>query len=228
METNDVFLGNNRPTPRSPQAIDNASTASSDFQSFLQLLTAQLRNQDPLSPLDSTQFVEQLASFSAVEQQIETNSHLEALSQNFATSGLENATQWVGQHVEAATNAASYKGEALDFVIPANDEADISEVVLFDSSGNAVYQQQISNERQAFSWDGALASGGKAEEGDYLIAVNRYVGEDITETVAPFAVSKVLEARLDNSSVKLLLSNGATIDPGEIVALRAADEEAGD
>ncbi len=50
--------------------------AGTDFQTFLTLLTTQLRNQDPLKPMDSTQFVAQLASFSAVEQQVRTNEKL--------------------------------------------------------------------------------------------------------------------------------------------------------
>ena len=54
--------------------------ASADFDAFLSLLTAQVRHQDPLAPLDSTQFVEQLATFSSLEQQVTTNEHLEAIA----------------------------------------------------------------------------------------------------------------------------------------------------
>ena len=57
-----------------------ARSAAADFDSFLNLLTAQLRNQDPLQPIDSTQFVAQLASFSTVEQLIGTNERLDALA----------------------------------------------------------------------------------------------------------------------------------------------------
>ena len=58
----------------------SAAAAAADFETFLSLLTTQLRNQDPLKPLDSTEFVAQLASFSAVEQQINTNAKLDAIT----------------------------------------------------------------------------------------------------------------------------------------------------
>ncbi|MBB4659634.1 flagellar hook assembly protein FlgD [Parvularcula dongshanensis] len=57
------------------------SAPKADFDAFLTMLTAQVRHQDPLAPLDSTQFVEQLATFSSVEQQVETNKHLEAIAE---------------------------------------------------------------------------------------------------------------------------------------------------
>lgn len=75
-----------------PFAITNSeqapqTKAESDFQTFLQLLTAQMRHQDPLEPLDSTQFVAQLAAFSSVEQQIQTNAKLDLLNENLTREG---------------------------------------------------------------------------------------------------------------------------------------------
>ena len=61
-----------------------ARDAAADYESFLTLLTAQLKNQDPLKPLESTEFVAQLASFSAVEQQVRTNDSLTAIQELLA------------------------------------------------------------------------------------------------------------------------------------------------
>lgn len=66
----------------------DAAADAGDFNAFLSLLTAQVRHQDPLAPLDSTQFVEQLATFSALEQQVRTNEHLEAIGALIASGGL--------------------------------------------------------------------------------------------------------------------------------------------
>ena len=76
-------------TPLTIDSTDQApqTHAESDFQTFLELLTAQMRHQDPLEPLDSTQFVAQLAAFSSVEQQIETNSKLDELNENLTRAG---------------------------------------------------------------------------------------------------------------------------------------------
>lgn len=62
------------------QQTSGLATTGDEFNNFLQLLTAQIRNQDPLEPLDSTQFVEQLATFSSLEQQVQSNSRLDTIA----------------------------------------------------------------------------------------------------------------------------------------------------
>ena len=72
---------NNTPTVNNPNATDSGSAMASlsdNFSTFLTLLTSQLQNQDPLSPMDSTQFTQQLVQFSQVEQQIKTNENSKA------------------------------------------------------------------------------------------------------------------------------------------------------
>ncbi|VAW04118.1 Flagellar basal-body rod modification protein FlgD, partial [hydrothermal vent metagenome] len=72
-----------------------------DFQNFLTLLTAQLRNQDPLSPADSTEFVAQLASFSSVEQLVRANGQLETISSAITGGGIDQYADWIGRSAEA-------------------------------------------------------------------------------------------------------------------------------
>ncbi|MEM8760161.1 MAG: flagellar hook capping FlgD N-terminal domain-containing protein, partial [Pseudomonadota bacterium] len=111
-----------------PTPIDNGSgaiaaptersTAASDFESFLTLLTAQLRNQDPLQPIDSTEFVAQLASFSTVEQLIGTNERLDTLSQDLAAGDLAALAGWIGQEAATTDGRFTATGEAVDFDVP--------------------------------------------------------------------------------------------------------------
>lgn len=77
----------------------SARTKTVDFQAFLTLLIAQLKNQDPTKPMDSTQFVSQLASFSAVEQQVASNTKLDQL---LASNNLSQAGSIVGLHLKSA------------------------------------------------------------------------------------------------------------------------------
>ena len=90
-------------TPPSAPNVPTAPTAppetGAEFNSFLQLLTAQLRNQDPLAPLDSTQFVEQLATFSSLEQDVKSNSSLETIAARMNELYAIAASQWIGQTV---------------------------------------------------------------------------------------------------------------------------------
>ncbi len=210
-----------------PDTSTAAATAASDFDSFLKLLTAQLRNQDPLSPLDSTQFVEQLASFSSVEQQIETNKKLDALTSGLAGSDLEAATKWIGKDVEVANSTARFAGESLTFGVPESEFGDAQrEFTVTNGGGNIVYRAPISAGLQEFTWDGKTSNGSAAAHGNYSVAVN-FVTEDgvVAETKQPLAFARVNEARLTETDVKLLLSNGAVVDTADIRAVKAPEEE---
>ena len=92
-----------------PTKTDAASTAKAaaptvDYNGFLQLLIAQLKNQDPTQPTDSTQFVSQLASFSAVEQQVQTNAKLDSL---LTSSKLGQADSIIGRTLTSADGSIS-------------------------------------------------------------------------------------------------------------------------
>ena len=75
----DTPVASNTDTQPTTQTIDSTDATGEDFQTFLTLLTSQIRNQDPLAPLDSTQFVEQLATFSSLELQAEGNQTLDEI-----------------------------------------------------------------------------------------------------------------------------------------------------
>ncbi|AYG65223.1 MULTISPECIES: flagellar hook assembly protein FlgD [unclassified Rhizobium] len=87
----------------SATASKNSATASTsanlNYNDFLQLLIAQMKNQDPTSPMDASQQISQLASFSQVEQQIQTNSHLETVLQN---QWISQATDYIGKQIMSA------------------------------------------------------------------------------------------------------------------------------
>ena len=209
-------------SPIAPTTANNTSeaTSASDFQSFLRLLTAQLRNQDPLSPLDSTQFVEQLASFSAVEQQIETNNHLEALAGNFATSGLDGAVQWIGKEVEVSSGDAYFQGEALTFKIPPDTSDRRAELIITDRNGTIVRRDELARGLDRYVWSGETGEGVTAKEGAYKVELTYYDRDTLSETRTPIAVTEVTEARLIDGSVRLALGNGALVDPEQISVVR--------
>ncbi len=219
---NDVTFGVGQPSPVPSETNESAATAASDFQSFLLLLTAQLRNQDPLSPLDSTQFVEQLASFSAVEQQIETNSKLDALTERLSVSAIDEASQWIGKDVEATSGAAHFEGAALSYLVPEGAPGTTTEIVVSDLAGNVVYSEQAGSQRREFTWRGENGEGGTAPNGDYVVSINRYNEGELVEVAQPIAFTRVIQARFEETGVRLVLENGAIVSPSEIAALRSA------
>ena len=81
-----------------------AKSATVDYNQFLQLLIAQLKNQDPTKPMDSAQFISQLASFSNVEQSIQTNAKLDAL---MTSSALSQAEGMIGRQITSADGGTS-------------------------------------------------------------------------------------------------------------------------
>lgn len=194
-----------------------AATAASDFQSFLKLLTAQLRNQDPLSPIDSTQFVEQLASFSAVEQQIQTNRLLTELTSGMSTSGLETATLWIGKNVEADVKSVRFAGEPVAFAAPSSAKGDF---VVRNSRNEVVFRQPLGATRD-ISWDGRAEDGSIAPFADYAVAIETTDEAGKVSSTSVSIVSRVSEARLVDGGVRLLLEGGAVVEPGAINAIRS-------
>lgn len=204
------------------------ATITADFESFLQLLTAQMRNQDPLSPIDSTQFVEQLASFSAVEQQVQTNSLLEGLVGSMTESDLSDASQWVGRVVETASPSSYFAGEDLYYRIPDGAQGNPLEAVIYNADGDVVKRIGLEPGQLEFSWDGSTGDGETAAEGEYFVEINYTANGEIVDTSTPNVLSIVTEARLINSDAKLILSSGFVIDPGEIKAVHTMPEAAAD
>lgn len=89
---------NKTPTPP-PASVADASKATLNYDSFLKLLVAQLKNQDPTDPIDATTQMSQLATFSGVEQAIKTNTHLESLIQE---TSLSQAASLIGKTITSA------------------------------------------------------------------------------------------------------------------------------
>lgn len=222
---NDVTFGGGQPAPLPAATDDSAATAASDFQSFLLLLTAQLRNQDPLSPLDSTQFVEQLASFSSVEQQIETNEKLDALAERLSVSAIDEASKWIGRDVETVSGAAHFEGAPLTYIAPEGPVGSTTEIVVSDLAGNSIYREEADNQRREFIWQGETSDGATAPHGDYVVMIKRYENGEQIEVAQPIAFTRVLQARFEENGVQLVLENGALVSPSEIAALRAAPSE---
>ena len=81
------------------QASQQTSKTAVDYQSFLKLLIAEMKNQDPTKPMDSTQYVAQLATFSQVEQSVQTNSKLDQIMQS---SALSQADALIGRSITSA------------------------------------------------------------------------------------------------------------------------------
>jgi flagellar basal-body rod modification protein FlgD len=160
----------------SPAANANALVGqqeiASNFQEFLQLLTTQLQNQDPLSPLDTNQFTQQLVEFSSVEQQLKTNSDLDQLVTLNKTSQATSALSFVGAQVTADGSTTQLKNGVAVWNITSPRPAAAS-VSILDQKGNTVWtgQQTLDTGAQSYAWNGRSSTGAVAPDGLYTIQI---------------------------------------------------------
>lgn len=152
MQVQATQLSQTEPTARTQTAASGAGAV--DFQSFLQLLTAQLRNQDPLSPLDSTQFVAQLANFSTVEQLVSANARLDRLADGLTGGGLDDYASWIGRTAEIEGGAVRYDGSPAAFRFEPAAGAVEATLVVRDQSGAEVHRAPIVNSGGVQLWTG--------------------------------------------------------------------------
>ena len=121
--------------PALPQKAD--SVLSSDFETFLQMLTTQARYQDPLEPIDSSEYSAQLAQFSMVEQQVLSNDLLSALSSQLGAGNMAQLAGWIG--MEARSDApAAFTGAPITIAPTPTANADRVQLVVYNADGAEV------------------------------------------------------------------------------------------
>ena len=151
-------------------ALANTQIAG-NFQSFLQLLTTQLQNQDPLSPLDTNQFTQQLVEFAGVQQQINTNDSLATLVSLQQTAQSSQALQFVGKTavVKGSTAALTNSEATWELNIPTASNVNIS---IANSSGSTVFTNSFAanaGNNQVFNWNGLGSDGTQLPDGNYTL-----------------------------------------------------------
>ncbi len=156
------------------------STAAGDrdnlidsYDTFLQLLTAQLRNQSPLEPMDANQFTEQLVQYSSVEQAIKTNDSLETLISVSAANEATALVSYIGKTVTASGAASTLENGSASWTLEAAAEASDVGVYIRNASGSLVFSDQGSLQQgeSTFVWDGRTDSGTIAPDGLYSMTV---------------------------------------------------------
>ncbi|MFV3126450.1 flagellar hook assembly protein FlgD [Niveispirillum sp. KHB5.9] len=193
---------------------------TTDTQSFLRLLTAQLTNQDPLQPVDPTQWVTQLAQFSSVEQQVSSNNMLTQVLGELRIGSDRADMGYIGRTVEIVSNLVGVKGGQLDASYTVSAGASSVDVRLLDSDGNLVHSftADKSAGTHAITWNGVKADGSIAADGTYTLAVEaRNEKGDALESEVTYR-SKVTRVRREEADTLFELENGATVGRYDIVS----------
>ena len=161
------------PATQSRTQADRAALTQ-DFDQFLRLLTTQLQNQDPLSPLDSNEFTNQLVQFSSVEQSIKTNEHLESLLATQTLNLTALGLSFIGKDVEIPGNIFKTDGtKGADLAYETPEGATNGTISILNEDGTVVYTSppDLSPGRHEFVWDGKDENGNIVPAGNYEIRI---------------------------------------------------------
>lgn len=197
-------------TASSSGSAISRQTIAANFETFLMLLTTQLQNQNPLDPLDTNQFTQQLVSFAGVEQQLRQNEQLESLVKLSKIGQNTTAMSFVGLHVTAEGSTSELRdGLAVWYLsAPSPVQATISVV---DQNGSTVFTEQktLDSGTNPYEWNGRTSTGGIAPAGSYKIVVT---AKDASGQTVPVGTSfSGIVDQVDVSGDEPLLLIGATL-----------------
>lgn len=192
---------------------------SSDFETFLKMLTTQMRNQDPLNPVESADFAVQLATFSTVEQQVRTNDLLSGLGSRIDTMGMGQLSSWIGLEAEARGPVA-FTGDPVAMTAKVEPMADAAQLVVTDDQGRVVQRQEIAPVSGPVDWTGRGADGTPLAPGMYNIAVQSSAKGEVLSQNDATVRGRITEARLNAGETEIVLANGKSLSATEIVSLR--------
>jgi len=194
-------------------AVSNSKTATTglanNFDTFLTLLTEQLKNQDPLSPLDSTQFVDQLVQFSGVEQQISQNKNLESLINVNAVNSATSAVGFIGKEVDVLdTTAPLANGNAKWSYSTKTDAASVT-ILVKDANGKVVFKADgnTATGKHTFNWDGRDNVGTLLGDGNYDLEVSALDNDGNLVPTAVTTTRVITGADFSGTEPALLVGN---------------------
>ena len=191
----------------SSTAVDR-QTMAGNFDTFLQLLTTQLKNQNPLDPLDTNQFTQQLVQFSGVEQQLKTNDFLASLVTANANTTNSNAVGYIGKTVTASGVRSELVNNKAQWNFNLKDAATVT-VNIKDANGNTVYTERGVMQAGAgtFTWDGTDSQGNTQPAGTYSISMQAVSGEGKSVNISTETTGVVTGVDFTGSEPVLLVGS---------------------
>lgn len=200
-------------------AAPRESALSSDFETFLKMLTTQMENQDPLNPIESADFAVQLATFSGVEQQVKTNDLLSGLSAGLTGDVLSQFAGWVGLSGKS-TAPVFFDGNPIELELNPKPNSDRAVLEARDQSGRLVEARTVPATASLFEWTGQSVEGQTFLEGRYTFTLKSYSGEDMIGEADVEVFQRVAEARLSDGEVEVVFEGGGTAPASDVSALR--------
>jgi flagellar basal-body rod modification protein FlgD len=223
-QVNTASSGSSSPAASTAQAAGAGASQqlAGNFNTFLTLLTTQLQNQNPLDPLDTNQFTQQLVEFASVEQQINMNTNLQSLITMQQTTEATSALQLVGSTVTVGGNSATLSnatGSAATWSLTTSTPATAS-VSVTNSSGSTVYSGTLSLNAgtQSFTWNGQGNNGQTWPDGTYTLSIKATGANGQAATVSTQVQGVVSGVNL-TSNPPTLNVNGQNVQISQVTSI---------
>ncbi len=200
-------------------ATGGGSATGADFDTFLKMLTAQLQNQDPLNPMEGTEFAVQLATFSGVEQQAQTNKLLNRMIAQLGGTQLGQFADWIGK--EARTTQPVWFGDRpVTLDVKPDPAADSVTLITLSETGQEVSREEIGPGIGQIDWYGRDAAGDKLPDGRYSFAIESLRNGDVIRQDTVGAYARIVEAEVGDAGVQLIFQGGSAASVADVDALR--------
>jgi len=210
-----VSPASSTPTPPTTPAA-NGATGSADmaqlsgnFNTFLTLLTTQLKNQDPTSPMDSNAFTQQLVMYSQVEQQIQSNTNLKTLISQGTSNAATLTTGYLGKKVSITNGLGSLASGAANWIYTLDGAAKATGLTVTNAAGKVVYTGtgETTTGNHSFAWDGKDNNGNQLADGAYKLTVTAadLAGNALTTSVA--SAGTVGQIDMTGATPQLVIGN---------------------
>jgi flagellar basal-body rod modification protein FlgD len=200
------------PTTSTDTTALGRARLADNFDTFLTLLTTQLKNQDPLSPLDSNQFTQQMVSMTGVEQQLATNDLLKQLVGNTG-SNMATAVSLIGKDVRATSSTTALANDQAKWIYNLDHTASTVKIEVVDGAGRVVHAEQsegTSAGDHTFTWDGTGPGGAKQPNGVYSVRVTA-TDADAQAVPTTVSVQGIVTAIEQANGGTLLTINGGKV-----------------
>ena len=196
---------------------------NSDFETFLVMLTTQLQNQDPLNPMEASDFAVQLATFANVEQAVKGNDLLESIQGQLGMMSMSQLSGWIGMEARA-TAPAWFDGQPVTLMPEPQTGADKAEIVVYNEAGKEVGRHAVAPTDEAVVWGGMKPDGTAYPTGLYSFRLESYFGTEKLADTELDVYAEVVEARTQNGKTVLILEGGTELPADAVTALRRPPE----
>lgn len=212
-----AISGTNPPANATSTAAQNNDK---NYETFLRMMTTQIKNQDPLNPMSADQLAVQLATFSGVEQQTKTNDLLTQMISQNAIGAMSQMVSWVGKDARLAA-PAYFDGATPVTISPSpSSDADKAVLVVKDQGGHEVARTQLPLGSADYKWQGLDASGNPLPKGLYSLSLESYTGDKLVESTDVEYYGRITEIRSTPNGISAMLPGGVEALMSIITAVR--------